>query len=52
MSLIPYNIAFAFDEKIRVYRETVNEVHISEENKATISPFAQTDVMMTILYRN
>ena len=23
--------------------------HISEENKATISPFAQTDVMMTIL---
>lgn len=48
-SLIPYNIAFAFDDKIRGYRETINEVHISEENKATISPFAQTDVMMTIL---
>lgn len=48
-SLIPLNISFVFHERIRGCVDTLNEHHIGEMKKAAICPFAQTDVMMTIL---
>ena len=48
-SLIPLNVSFAMDNKLRGCIETAMIQHITENNKAAICPFAQTDVMMTIL---
>lgn len=48
-SLIPVNILLAFDGKLRFYIDTNSESRISEFNRASISPFAQVDVMMNIL---
>lgn len=48
-SLIPLNVAFAIDGKLRYSIDVANAQHISEKTKAAICPFAQTDVMMTIL---
>lgn len=48
-SLIPINVSFAIDGKLRYSIDTSNEQHISEQSRAAICPFAQTDVMMTLL---
>lgn len=48
-SLIPVNILLAFDGKLRYYIDANSESRISEINRASISPFAQVDVMMNIL---
>jgi hypothetical protein len=48
-SLMPINIAIAFDGVLRYYYDHQSEAIISESNSAAICPFAQTDVMETIL---
>ena len=48
-SLMPVNIAIAFDGALRYYYDKQSEAIISENNSAAICPFAQTDVMETIL---
>lgn len=47
--LIPYNISLAVDNRLRYYLAEENAAHISNKNKAAIRPFAQTDVIDTIL---
>lgn len=48
--LCPVNISFVVDGILRYYDDKQNEVHISsEEAPCAIVPFAQTDVMNTIL---
>lgn len=48
-SLIPVNMLMAFDGKLRYHIDPKEETHITETNRASISPFAQVDVMMNIL---
>lgn len=48
-SLIPVNMLMAFDGKLRYYIDKKEEAHITEQNGASICPFAQVDVMMNIL---
>lgn len=48
-SIIPLNASFAFDGKLRAKIDLANAQQISEDNKSAICPFAQTDVMFTIL---
>jgi len=47
--LCPVNVSFVIDGILRYYDDRQNEVHISEEEHSAIIPFAQTDVMNTIL---
>jgi len=47
--LIPYNISLAVDNRLRYYVEEENSAHITNKNTAAIMPFAQTDVIDTIL---
>lgn len=48
-SLVPINISFAVGERLRFYIDDNNAAHITNENRATIRPFAQKDVIDTIL---
>ena len=48
-ALCPVNISFVIDGILRYYDDKHNEVHISEDEHSAIAPFAQTDVMNTIL---
>lgn len=47
--LIPINISFAVDDKLRYYIDEKNCAGVSPENTGFIRPFAQTDVIDTIL---
>lgn len=47
--LIPVNMLMAFDGKLRYHIDKKEESYITETNRASISPFAQVDVMMNIL---
>ena len=48
-SLIPVNMAGYFNGKIRYYINQEDEEHITNENNASICPFAQTDIMISLL---
>lgn len=48
-SLIPLNISFAIGQRLRFYIDLNNLTQITNENSSTIRPFAQTDVINTIL---
>lgn len=48
-SQIPISISGIFDDHLRVYYIKEREGHIGFDKDAVISPFAQTDVIMTIL---
>lgn len=47
--LIPVHVSFVLDEKLRAFVDTNNEANISSKNNAAIRPFAQTDVINTVL---
>ncbi len=47
--LVPMNISFAIEDKLRACIDTNRSAHISNEMHSVISPFAQTDVIDTIL---
>ncbi len=48
-SLVPLNISLALQSRLRCYVETSSEALITNENGGAIRPFAQTDVINTIL---
>ncbi len=48
-SLIPINVSFAFDDKLRFAYDTNKKAQINDFQSQAICPFAQTDVMDTIL---
>lgn len=48
-SLMPVNISLAFDNVIKYSFDDAAKAVIGEENSAAICPFAQTDVMETVL---
>jgi len=48
-SLIPVDISFAIGDKLRYYIEEDRAANISTANNGAICPFAQTDVIDTIL---
>lgn len=48
-SLISIDVSFVVDNKLRYWLDPNSSAHISPENTAAIRPFAQTDVMNTIL---
>jgi hypothetical protein len=48
-SLIPLNVSFVLDNRIRYYTELTKVAKISDFNDSQISPFAQTDVIDTVL---
>ncbi len=48
-SLIPINVSFAVGDRLRFYLDENNLTQITNENSSTICPFAQTDVINTIL---
>jgi len=47
--LIPVHVSFVLDEKLRAFIDINSEAHISSKNNAAIRPFAQTDVINTVL---
>ena len=47
--LVPMNISFALEDKLRACIDDKRAAHISNEMHAVIRPFAQTDVIDTIL---
>ncbi|WP_069130091.1 hypothetical protein [Rhodohalobacter halophilus] len=47
--LIPVHVSFVLDEKLRAFVDVDNQAHISSKNSAAIRPFAQTDVINTVL---
>lgn len=47
--LDPVNISLVIDNKLRYYDDINNSVEISDKNSSAIQPFAQTDVMDTVL---
>ncbi len=47
--LIPINIAMAVDNRIRYFVDDEKSALITDENQASVCPFAQTDVIDTIL---
>lgn len=47
--LLPVNISLAFQERLRYFADTSNEASISNLSQGAIRPFAQTDVIDTIL---
>lgn len=47
--LIPINVSMVFDNKLRYYLDESNGADISDENSGAVRPFAQTDVINTIL---
>ena len=48
-SLIPINISLSVQNRVRFYVDEGSEAHITNENTGAIRPFAQTDVINTIL---
>lgn len=48
-TLIPVNISFAVGERLRFYIDEKKRAQISNKNEGAICPFAQTDVIDTIL---
>lgn len=48
-SLIPVNISFALGDRLRYFVDINMTTYISNNNNASIRPFAQTDVINTIL---
>jgi hypothetical protein len=48
-SLVPLNISLVLQSRLRCYVETNSEAYITNENGGAIRPFAQTDVINTIL---
>jgi hypothetical protein len=48
-SLIPINISFAMQGRLRFFLDQGKEAYISNQNNGAIRPFAQTDVIDTIL---
>jgi hypothetical protein len=48
-SLVPLNISLALQSRLRCYVEESSEAYITNENSGAIRPFAQTDVINTIL---
>ncbi len=47
--LIPINVSMVFDNKLRYFVDDQNCVSISDNNSGAVMPFAQTDVIHTIL---
>lgn len=47
--LIPINVSMVFDNKLRYYIDDPNCASISDLNDGAVRPFAQTDVINTIL---
>jgi len=47
--LLPINVSMVFDNKLRYYLDEPNCADISDENSGAVRPFAQTDVINTIL---
>src|SRR6185312_2384398 len=47
--LIPVNISMVVDSKLRYYIDDNHAASISNKNDAAVCPFAQTDVINTIL---
>ncbi|SMO66036.1 hypothetical protein [Gracilimonas mengyeensis] len=47
--LIPVHVSFVLDEKLRAFVDVDNQAQISSKNSAAIRPFAQTDVINTVL---
>jgi hypothetical protein len=47
--LIPVHISFVLDEKLRFFVDDSMRAHINSKNNAIIRPFAQIDVINTIL---
>jgi hypothetical protein len=47
--LVPLNISLVLQSRLRCYVETNSEAYITNENGGAIRPFAQTDVINTIL---
>lgn len=48
-SLLPIYISGAFDHRMRYYFDENNADAITNDNKASVNPFAQTDVMLTLM---
>lgn len=48
-SLVPLNISFSIENRLRCFIDEVNEVTITNDNGGAVRPFAQTDVIDTIL---
>jgi hypothetical protein len=48
-SLIPVNISFAFQDKLKYFVDSTMSAKISNQSAGAICPFAQTDVIDTIL---
>ena len=48
-SLLPIYISGAFDHRMRYYFEDDDAVFITNDNSSCISPFAQKDVMLTLM---
>jgi hypothetical protein len=48
-SLIPLNISLVIQSRLRFFVDSHNDITISDENNGAIRPFAQTDVIDTIL---
>ncbi|MBU0487903.1 MAG: hypothetical protein KKA07_14480 [Bacteroidetes bacterium] len=47
--LMPVNVSFVFDNRLRYYYDIQNSAIISDSNNGAVRPFAQTDVIDTIL---
>jgi hypothetical protein len=47
--LMPINVSMVFDNKLRYYVDEQNCASISDANSGSVMPFAQTDVIHTIL---
>lgn len=47
--LLPINVSMVYDNKLRYYLDEPNCADISDENSGAVRPFAQTDVINTIL---
>ncbi len=48
-SLIPIYISGAFDHRLRYHFDEESADSITNDNRASINPFAQTDVMLTLM---
>lgn len=47
--LVTINVSLVIDRKLRYYNDRSRAVSITEDNNSAVMPFAQTDVMNTVL---